>query len=154
MEAQDKFGPTNPHLLQHGQNPGSSSSPPASDEVTFAHNETPSWHAHAEHGAPIDNVRTFDQAEDEYQHQRHLFWSRARHAFRDPFMEFCGTMIMIVFGDGSVAQVLLSANPNLPQSSQNKGDYQSISWGYVYLSLFSPNPLYSNTQHHPSHTPY
>lgn len=40
---------------------------------------------------------------------------------------------MILFGDGSVAQVTLSANPNLPPSSQNKGDYQSISWGYVSL---------------------
>ena len=38
---------------------------------------------------------------------------------------------MIVFGDGSVAQVVLSANPDLPMSSQNKGNYQSISWGYV-----------------------
>lgn len=49
---------------------------------------------------------------------------------RDPFMEFCGTMIMIVFGDGSVAQVLLSTNPNLAKGNQNKGEYQSISWGW------------------------
>lgn len=53
-------------------------------------------------------------------------------------MEFMGCFIMIIFGDGSVAQVLLSANPNLPPSSQNKGDYQSISWGYVSLSKSPP----------------
>ena len=61
---------------------------------------------------------------------RYLLWSRIRHHMRDPFMEFCGTMIMIIFGDGSVAQVLLSGNPNLAKGNQNKGEYQSISWGW------------------------
>jgi aquaglyceroporin related protein, other eukaryote len=44
-------------------------------------------------------------------------------------------MIMIIFGDGSVAQVLLSANPNLPPGSQNKGEYQSITWGFVLAAV-------------------
>lgn len=84
---------------------------------------------HAEHGPPIDNALKYAEAEEDYQHHKTLWWSRVRHHLRDPFAEFLGTFIMILFGDGSVAQVTLSANPNLPKSSQNKGDYQSISWG-------------------------
>lgn len=78
----------------------------------------------------VDNRKQIDQAKVDYEHHKHLWWYRVRYTLRDAFAEFCGTMIMIIFGDGSVAQVLLSANPNLPESSQNKGDYQSISWGW------------------------
>lgn len=49
-------------------------------------------------------------------------WSRIRHAFRYAFSEFFGTMIMMLFGDGVVAQVLLSG--------KQKGEYQSITWGW------------------------
>jgi aquaglyceroporin related protein len=118
----------------------SSLSQPASDEVTFAHREhdghfqkdrdsADGYPYHAEHGPPIDNALKYDEAEEDYQHHKNLWWSRVRHHLRDPFAEFMGTFIMILFGDGSVAQVMLSANPNLPKASQNKGDYQSISWG-------------------------
>jgi hypothetical protein len=51
-----------------------------------------------------------------------LLWSRVRHYCREPFSEFFGTMILILFGDGVVAQVVLS--------NGQKGDYQSISWGW------------------------
>lgn len=51
-----------------------------------------------------------------------LLWSRFREYGRDAFSEFFGTMILILFGDGVVAQVLLSHG--------QKGDYQSISWGW------------------------
>jgi aquaglyceroporin related protein len=124
---------------------GSSSSEPASDEVTFTHREHEArnngnarsmdpnpqvpYPYHQEHGPPIDNYGKSEEAEEDYQHHKNLWWSRVRHHLRDPFAEFMGTFIMILFGDGSVAQVTLSANPNLPTSSQNKGDYQSISWG-------------------------
>lgn len=47
-------------------------------------------------------------------------WSRIRHVLREPFAEFLGTMVLILFGDGVVAQVTLSKNV--------KGEYQSISW--------------------------
>lgn len=47
-------------------------------------------------------------------------WPRIRHILREPFAEFIGTMILILFGDGVVAQVVLSAG--------EKGSYQSISW--------------------------
>lgn len=51
-----------------------------------------------------------------------LRWSRIRRALRDPFSEFFGTMILVLFGDGVVAQVTLSQD--------QKGNYQSISWGW------------------------
>lgn len=51
-----------------------------------------------------------------------LAWCRVRRYMQDPFSEFCGTFILVLFGDGSVAQVVLS--------SGTKGDYQSISWGW------------------------
>lgn len=35
-----------------------------------------------------------------------LVWSRIRLTMREPFAEFFGTFIMVLFGDGSVAQVL------------------------------------------------
>ncbi len=130
----------------------SSSSNPASDEVTFTHrehdadaarktdpnNEAP-YPYHQEHGPPIDNFPGKDAADEDYEHHHNLLWSRIRHHLRDPFAEFMGTFIMILFGDGSVAQVVLSANKNLPESSQNKGDYQSISWGWgigVMLGIY------------------
>jgi aquaglyceroporin related protein, other eukaryote len=135
MEAQDKFGKPNPHLDSHRNMPPrtgeSSSSSPDSGDVTVTHAED--YPYHAEHGPPIDNALRYDENEEEYRRHKDLLWSRIRHHLRDPLMEFCGTMIMIIFGDGSVAQVVLSANPDLPKSSQNKGDYQSISWGYVSL---------------------
>jgi hypothetical protein len=115
-----------------------------SDEVTITHRENEATQSearkmdpnpntpypyHQEHGPPIDNYEGDITAEEDYQHHKNLLWSRIRHELRDPFAEFMGTFIMILFGDGSVAQVTLSANPKLPKASQDKGDYQSISWG-------------------------
>jgi aquaglyceroporin related protein, other eukaryote len=111
----------------HRSGESSSDTAQASDDVTFAHSDYP---YHSEHGPPIDNALRYEEVEEEYSHHNKYLWSRIRHHLREPFMEFMGTFIMIIFGDGSVAQVLLSANPNLPESSQSKGEYQSISWGW------------------------
>ncbi|KAL5334255.1 aquaporin-like protein [Aspergillus crustosus] len=69
-----------------------------------------------------------------------LWWSKIRANCRDAFSEFFGTMILILFGNGVVAQVTLSQN--------QKGDYQSISWGWglgvmlgVYVSGASGSHL-------------
>lgn len=45
--------------------------------------------------------------DEEHQGLEHhdLLWSRIRLAMREPFAEFFGTFIMVLFGDGSVAQV-------------------------------------------------
>ncbi|KAF9631697.1 putative aquaporin 3 protein [Lasiodiplodia theobromae] len=65
-----------------------------------------------------------------------LLWSRIRRIHKEAFSEFLGTFVLILFGDGVVAQVVLS--------SGEKGDYQSISWGWglgvmlgVYCSGYS-----------------
>jgi aquaglyceroporin related protein len=74
---------------------------------------------YAEHGPGIDHQMTQENA---VQSNPKLLWSRIRHVMREPFAEFLGTFIMILFGDGVVAQVVLS--------NSTKGDYQSISWGW------------------------
>jgi aquaglyceroporin related protein len=72
--------------------------------------------AHAEHGALIDHIESAVEAYPD------LWWSKVRHTCRDGFAEFMGVFILILFGDGVVAQVVLS--------NGTKGDYQSISWGW------------------------
>ena len=56
-------------------------------------------------------------------------WVRIRHTFREPLAEFFGVFTLIIFGDGVVAQVVLSKG--------QKGDYQSISWGSQLAFLFT-----------------
>lgn len=55
-------------------------------------------------------------------------WPRIRHKLREPFAEFWGCLILILLGDGVVAQVTLSGG--------TKGDYQSISWGWGLGVMF------------------
>ena len=49
-----------------------------------------------------------DEEHDRAEHQD-LLWSRIRLALREPFAEFMGVFILVLFGNGSVAQVQLSA---------------------------------------------
>ena len=72
-----------------------------------------------------------DEEHEELEHHE-LLWSRIRLALREPFAEFFGTFIMVLFGDGSVAQVLLSAGnttSTIAPGMDGYGSYQSISWG-------------------------
>jgi hypothetical protein len=83
--------------------------------------------AHEEHGPLIDaagpeSVILIPAGQD-------LWWSRVRHALREPFSEFFGVFILILFGDGVVAQVVLSQG--------TKGSYQSINWGWGYVFIFT-----------------
>ncbi|KAF7870476.1 hypothetical protein EAF04_004220 [Stromatinia cepivora] len=85
--------------------------------------------AYAEHGPGIDHK--IPQALEK-QSKPDLLWSRIRHTMREPFSEFFGVFILILFGDGVVAQVVLS--------SGEKGSYQSISWGWgigVMLGVYA-----------------
>lgn len=68
------------------------------------------------------NIIPFSVVESTDYEQNRLRWSRIRYALRESFSEFFGTMILILFGDGVVAQVTLSRD--------QRGDYQSISWGW------------------------
>lgn len=74
--------------------------------------------AYAEHGPLVDHNIPQDNA---IPAQPDLAWSKIRRFMREPFSEFFGVFILILFGDGVVAQVVLSDG--------TKGDYQSISWG-------------------------
>jgi aquaglyceroporin related protein, other eukaryote len=74
---------------------------------------------HAEHGPTIDHKITQDNVVPA---SPDLLWSRIRREMREPLAEFWGVFILIMFGDGVVAQVVLSNGQN--------GDYQSISWGW------------------------
>ena len=72
-----------------------------------------------------------DEEHEELEHHG-LLWSRVRLALREPFAEFFGTFIMVLFGDGAVAQVLLSAGNStstIAPGMDGYGNYQSISWG-------------------------
>ena len=86
--------------------------------------ETNSTMPYAEHGPLVDRSPTAE-AKSRRAANAGLHWPRLRHYLREPFSEFMGTFILIMFGDGVVAQVVLS--------SDKSGDYQSISWGWVHL---------------------
>lgn len=77
---------------------------------------------HAENKHEASSRDSGSQPEDTKEMQEQLLWSRVRHDCREAFSEFFGTMILLLFGDGVVAQVVLSKG--------TKGDYQSISWGW------------------------
>lgn len=79
-----------------------------------------------------------DETHDEAPHQD-LLWSRIRLVLREPFSEFLGTMILVLFGNGSVAQVLLSTGSTSAPGGDGFGNYQSISWGWglgVMLGIY------------------
>ncbi|KAL5391886.1 hypothetical protein PMIN06_007317 [Paraphaeosphaeria minitans] len=79
--------------------------------------------------------------DDHAKHERQdLFWSRVRTTLREPFSEFWGTVIMISFGNGSIAQVLLSSGQTSGAPGGNGfGNYQSVNWGWglgVMLGIY------------------
>jgi aquaglyceroporin related protein len=80
--------------------------------VETAHNE----HIGSEPSTPAPSITPPQETQ--------LAWSKTRSIWQDAFSEFFGVFIMILFGDGVVAQVVLSDG--------KKGDYQSISWGWGY----------------------
>ncbi|KAI1003917.1 hypothetical protein K3495_g4294 [Podosphaera aphanis] len=55
-------------------------------------------------------------------HESDLWWTRVRIALHEPFAEFFGVFLLVLFGDGAIAQVVLSKN--------TRGDWQSICWGW------------------------
>ncbi|KAL6867121.1 aquaporin-like protein [Trichoderma novae-zelandiae] len=55
--------------------------------------------------------------------ERTTTWFKFRKLMREPFSEFFGVMILVLFGDGSIAQVVLGQGA--------KGDWQNINWGWA-----------------------
>ena len=61
------------------------------------------------------------------------WWPKVRMTLKEPFAEFFGVFIMVLFGDGSVAQVLLTESGTTATSAPGGtgfGNYQSINWGW------------------------
>lgn len=87
----------------------------------------------AEHGPTIDRSQTREAFIKKKSKNAGLRWPRIRRLFREPFSEFMGTFILIMFGDGVVAQVVLS--------NGEKGNYQSISWGWVRCASRTPGSV-------------
>ena len=88
-----------------------------------------------EHQRTLESLRTRIGLEPEppimdgHDVHGYLTWSSIRVMFREPFAEFFGVFIMVLFGDASVAQVLLSAGETSAPGMNGFGPYQSISWG-------------------------
>jgi len=80
------------------------------------------------HGLGLNPTAPIIEKHDSADHQD-LLWSRIRVTLREPFAEFWGVVIMVLFGDGAVAQVLLSAGLKTAPGGNGYGEYQSISWG-------------------------
>ena len=83
---------------------------------------SPAQVPYQESGALINRTETADERWARRAANRGLMWPKIRHYCRKPLSEFAGTFILIMFGDGVVAQVVLSGGDH--------GDYQSISWGW------------------------
>ena len=78
-----------------------------------------------------DEDATHDGATHEDDCSGQLYaWPRIRHHCRDTFSEFLGTFILVLFGDGVVAQVKLSKDA--------AGNWQSINWGWGYDNFSLP----------------
>lgn len=68
--------------------------------------------------APIEEEHDVGEHSD-------LWWVKIRLSMKEPLAEFFGVFIMVLFGDGSVAQVLLSAGQTSAPGGNGFGSYQS-----------------------------
>jgi len=111
-----QFHRTSSHSTLHAQ-------PSAS--VSYKHRNNTISNARTLLGLQADAPISADHAEHHHTHK--LPWSTIRATLREPFAEFFGTFIMVLFGDMSVAQVLLSAGQK--EHGVGNGPDPSISWG-------------------------
>jgi len=81
---------------------------------------------------PLDEEHAFGE------HSK-LLWPRIRAVIREPLAEFWGVFFMVLFGNGSVAQVLLTQGQQSAPGENGFGNYQSINWGWglgVMLGIY------------------
>ena len=73
---------------------------------------------------PKEDVRieefSYTEAKDD-EYGKDLAWSQIRRMLQMGFSEFLGTFVLILFGLGSIAQVVLS--------NDQKGTFISTNWG-------------------------
>jgi hypothetical protein len=62
----------------------------------------------------------------EHESTNRFSWPSFRVIFREPFAEFFSTMVMVMFGNGSIAQVLLGGGEISTLGKNGYGSYQSI----------------------------
>ncbi|EST07878.1 Major intrinsic protein [Kalmanozyma brasiliensis GHG001] len=76
---------------------------------------------------PVERGYSPDEESDDADFAFPNRWAAIRYKFREPFAEFLGCFMLMVFGNGINCQVTLSAlyDPTAP-----KGDYLSISFGW------------------------
>lgn len=56
-------------------------------------------------------------------------WARFRHTMREPFAEFFGTYILLLFGTGVALQYFLTLDPNVASSTYGTYTNVSLGWG-------------------------
>ena len=79
-----------------------------------------------------------DEEHDESEHSN-LWWPKIRVSLKEPFAEFWGTFILVLFGDGGVAQVLLSTDQKYAPGGDGFGNYNNINWAWgigVMLGIY------------------
>ncbi|KAK7447700.1 hypothetical protein VKT23_013955 [Stygiomarasmius scandens] len=83
--------------------------------------------------SPTDSKEKASFSHDEHppilSHIQPPKWWRYRQKMREYVAEFAGVMLLIIFGDGVVCQVVLSANEGVAPAP--KGEYLSISFGWA-----------------------
>ncbi|KAL9092758.1 MAG: hypothetical protein Q9159_000656 [Coniocarpon cinnabarinum] len=75
----------------------------------------------------LEKTAPIDKDHDTAPHHEYL-WPRIRVILREPFAEFWGVFIFIMFGDGGIAQVLLSERLTTAPGVNGFGSYQTISF--------------------------
>ncbi|KAK5115238.1 hypothetical protein LTR62_001438 [Meristemomyces frigidus] len=116
---------------------------PQSPDVFNSLKKTTSDLTHARQLLGLQPSAPVIEEHDVAEHSR-LAWSKVKILLREPFAEFFGTFILVLFGDGSVAQVLLSAGQKSAPGGDGYGNYQSINWGWglgVMLGIYVRIPI-------------
>jgi aquaglyceroporin related protein len=99
---------------------------------TNGNNATDRRKTHADYGVRIDSV--IDDPEPAEAHPE-LRWNRIRHIFREPWAEFLGTFMLVLFGDGAIAMSVLSAGA--------KGNWLTICLGFgigLMIGVYTSGP--------------
>lgn len=129
--------PTSPATTVTANSNGHALSATSSDlHKTSSHLHSVRTHLGLHPSAPVIEEHDLDTAHTDW------FWPKARMTLKEPFAEFFGVFIMVLFGDGAVAQVLLSSRPGTSETAPGGlgfGNYQSISWGWglgVMLGIY------------------